>query len=202
MDMAANKAAEIKEITADVQNLSNSPLYAYRQENNYLPVIGEGDLDARIMFIGEAPGKNEAKSGRPFVGAAGRVLDELLEQINLQRAQVYITNIVKDRPPENRDPTGEELELYGPFLDRQIEIIQPKVIVTLGRFAMDFILDRFNLPQSGGKISDLHGQFLKAEATYGEIVVVPLFHPAAVIYRREWKKLLKDDFVQLRKFLE
>jgi DNA polymerase len=191
----------MQQIKVEVENLNASPLYTYRQEQEYLPVIGEGDLQARFMFIGEAPGKNEAKSGRPFVGAAGKVLDELLGQIKLRRDQVYITNIVKDRPPENRDPTGEELTLYAPYLDRQINIIQPQVIITLGRFAMDFILERFGLPQSGGKISDLHGQILKAEASYGRVDILPLFHPAAVIYRREWKELLREDFQQLCKFL-
>lgn len=200
--MPATKSARMQQIENEIQNLTGSPLYAYRQENDYLPVIGEGDLEGRILLIGEAPGKNEAKSGRPFVGAAGKVLDELLEQIHLQRDQVYITNIIKDRPPENRDPTEEEIKLYGPFLDQQINIIQPKVIVTLGRFAMDFILDRFDLPQHGEKISELHGQFLEGQASYGEVLILPVFHPAAIIYRRAWKNLLREDFMQLRDYLE
>lgn len=200
--MPATKSARMQQIENELLNLTDSPLYAYRQEHAYLPVIGEGDLEARILLIGEAPGKNEAKNGRPFVGAAGKVLDELLEQAHLRRSQVYITNIIKDRPPENRDPTEEEIKLYGPFLDRQINIIQPKVIVTLGRFAMDFILDRFDLPQRGGKISELHGQFLEGQASYGTVLILPVFHPAAVIYRRAWKELLKEDFLQLQGLLE
>ena len=107
----------------------DSPLYEYRTVNEYLPVIGEGSVDASIMLVGEAPGKNEAKTGKPFCGAAGKFLNILLESIGLSRDRVYITNIVKDRPPDNRDPTSEEIALYAPFLDRQIEIIKPKSVV-------------------------------------------------------------------------
>jgi uracil-DNA glycosylase family 4 len=108
-------------------------------------VIGEGSHFADIMFVGEAPGKNEAIQGRPFVGASGKFLNELLLGVGIKREDVYITNIVKDRPPENRDPTPEEIEMYGPFLDRQIDIIQPKVIATLGRFSMVYIMKKFGL---------------------------------------------------------
>src|SRR4051812_29063692 len=118
----------LKEIEDEVMNLKSSPLYSERIKNKVFPVIGEGDNFAKIMFIGEAPGKNEAATGRPFCGAAGRILDELLASVNISRKDVYITSIVKDRPPFNRDPLPEEIESYGPFLDRQIEIIQPKFI--------------------------------------------------------------------------
>ena len=139
MDPSENedRAAQLQAIAEELLCLEASPLYAYREEKGYLPVIGEGAPDAEIMFIGEAPGAQEAKSGRPFVGNAGRVLDTLLESIGLERANVYITNIVKDRPPQNRDPHVGEIELYRPFLLRQIDIIQPRVIATLGRFAME-----------------------------------------------------------------
>ena len=160
-------------------------------------VFGSGNPDARIMFIGEAPGKQEAKSGKPFVGAAGHVLDELLKSIGLERSQVYITNILKDRPPENRDPRREEISLYVPFLRRQIDIIRPEVIVTLGRFAMEFIFQEFNMPEAGGSITLLHGRPLKAKASYGPIIVVPLFHPAVTFYRRDQKEILKKDFLVL-----
>lgn len=195
------KAAQLKQIADEVGNLEASPLFMYRQAQHYLPVIGEGNIDAQIMFIGEAPGEQEAKRGRPFVGASGRFLDELLQSIQMQRADVYITNIVKDRPPENRDPTQAEIRLYAPFLLRQIDLIQPRVIVTLGRFAMDFILEQFEIAERGQKISALHGQLLQAQAPYGPLAVVPLYHPAVALYTSERRQTLLDDFQVLKQFV-
>ncbi|HEY5902883.1 MAG TPA: uracil-DNA glycosylase [Anaerolineales bacterium] len=192
-----DRAAELEAIQQEVQDLTGSPLVADREQYGYKVVFGSGNPDARIMFIGEAPGKQEAKSGKPFVGAAGHVLDELLKSIGLERSQVYITNILKDRPPENRDPRREEISLYVPFLRRQIDIIRPEVIVTLGRFAMEFIFQEFNMPEAGGSITLLHGKPLKAKASYGPITVVPLFHPAVTFYRRDQKEILKKDFLVL-----
>ncbi len=197
--MAASKAAQLKRVETDVENLTDSPLYQLRVDEGYHVVMGVGDPDARIMFIGEAPGKQEARRGEPFVGAAGHFLDEMLASVGLQRGQVYITNIIKDRPPENRDPLREEIRLYAPFLMRQIKIIQPSVIVTLGRFAMDFILAEFDMPEKGKSISELHGNPLRAHAPYGTITVVPLFHPAVAFYRRDQKDILKSDFLILKK---
>lgn len=198
--MAKDKAAQMEEIARAIRDLEESPLYDFRKENDYSAVIGEGDADADIMFIGEAPGEQEAKSGRPFVGNAGNVLDALLESIGLAREDVYITNVVKDRPPENRDPTVAEIELYAPFLARQIEIIEPKVIATLGRFAMDFILEQFDMPEKGQKISQMHGKVLEARAPHGEVAVVPLYHPAVTFYSRDRKQTLEDDFQVLKQF--
>jgi DNA polymerase len=152
------------------------------------------------MFIGEAPGEWEAKSGRPFVGASGRLLNELLQSIGLRREDVYITNVVKDRPPENRDPTVQEIRLYMPFLVRQLEIIQPKVIVTLGRFAMDFIFDLFQMPEKGQKISKIHGQLFHAQTPSGDIAVIPLYHPAVALYTTAQRQTLADDFQILKQF--
>src|SRR3989344_9619517 len=126
--MPNEKTEKLRAIRDEVLVLKKSPLYDYRKRNNYYPVIGEGNHDALVMFIGEAPGKNEALKARPFCGAAGKILDELLGSIGVKREDVYITNIVKDRPPENRDPTPEEIGMYAPFLDRQIDIIAPKII--------------------------------------------------------------------------
>ncbi len=200
--MSQDRQAQLDEIADEIRHLASSPLYAYRQENDYQPVIGEGDSQADVLFIGEAPGKQEAQSGRPFVGPSGRLLDQFLDEIDLDRGEVYITNVVKDRPPENRDPRKAEIELYRPFLMRQIEIIQPRVIVPLGRFAMNVVLERFGLDQKGQKISDLHGQVLEAEAAYGEIYVVPLFHPAAALYTRSRESALRGDFQILKNLLE
>lgn len=196
-----DKRAELREIADGVRSLEESPLYDYRKENDYLPVIGEGDPDAEVMFIGEAPGREEAETGRPFVGNAGGVLDSLLESIGLEREDVYITNVVKDRPPGNRDPRAEEIEAYAPFLLCQIEIIEPDVIATLGRFAMDFILEQYDLPQRGKKIGDLHGTPLKAEGSYGEVTVVPLYHPAAAFYNQDLEETIEEDFQALSQFV-
>jgi uracil-DNA glycosylase family 4 len=197
----ADKTAQLAEIAEQVQDLSDSPLYEYRKKHKYSVVLGEGDPDARILFVGEAPGLEEARSGRPFVGAAGRILDELLESIGLGRQQVYITNVVKDRPPDNRDPAPAEIETYAPFLWRQIQIIQPRVIVTLGRFAMDFVLQQFNLKEWGQKISRLHGQPLQARAAYGDVTIVPLYHPAVALYNPNAKETIQTDFQVLRPFV-
>ena len=172
-------------------------LAKYRTENDYLPVIGEGSHDTRIMLIGEAPGKNEAKTGRPFCGAAGKILDTLLEGVGILREEVYITNIVKDRPPENRDPLPSEIEFYAPFLDRQIEIIQPEVLATLGRFSMEYIMRRFGLAAELEPISRAHGKAYDAQASYGPIKIVPLYHPAAAIYNQSLKPVLAKDFAVL-----
>jgi len=191
----------MKAIRDEVLALKISPLYEYRAANGYFPVIGEGSHEASIMFIGEAPGKNEAQTARPFCGASGKILDELLATIGLARASVYITNIVKDRPPENRDPLPAEIMLYSPFLDRQIDIIRPKVIATLGRFAMKYILDKYGAIENSNSISSLHGTLIKALAPHGEVVVLPLYHPAATIYNQSLKETLKKDFKELKKFI-
>lgn len=198
----SGREQQMEEVRSALLGLTESPLYAYRQEQGYHAVLGEGSLDAQIMFIGEAPGEREAKSGRPFVGASGRLLDELLSTIGLKRTDVYITNVVKDRPPENRDPTPEEIALYTPLLIKQIEIIQPRVIATLGRFAMTFVMNFLNVPVKGvPKISDLHGQVLEGKASYGTVAVVPLFHPAVALYSTQRKGTLVADFESLRQFI-
>jgi uracil-DNA glycosylase family 4 len=197
----SEKSVAIEQIQREIEQLTASPLYAYRVENGFRPVIGAGSLDAEVVFIGEAPGKQEARTGQPFVGASGRVLDELLAGIGLQRTQVYITNIVNDRPPDNRDPRAEELALYSPFLVRQLEIIRPKVIATLGRFAMDFVLDLYEAPQAGNKISQLHGTPIAVEKRSALITVIPLFHPAVALYTQAKKPVLEEDFRTLSKLL-
>ena len=202
--MIDNKSAQMEEIAREIENLAESPLYQYRVENGYEPVVGEGDVDADIMFIGEAPGKREAETGRPFVGASGRVLDELLEGIGLDREDVYITNVVKDRPPDNRDPRAGEIELYTPFLLRQIEIIEPRVIATLGRFAMEFMLEQFDVPQRGGRISDLHGEPLEVDVPFGsmgKVALLPLFHPAVALYNQNQRGTLEADFRVLQRHI-
>lgn len=191
----SEKTAELKRIKEEIIALETSTLYTYRMENKYFPVIGEGSHEAKIMFIGEAPGENEAKTGRPFCGRAGKLLDELLSSINIPREEVYITNIVKDRPPKNRDPLPSEIELYAPFLDRQIEIIKPSVIATLGRFSMEYIMRRYGLEWELGSITNIHGKIFDTTMPWGDRVkVVPLYHPAAAIYNQHLKSTLLEDF--------
>ena len=154
-------------------------------------VFGVGSPDAAIMFIGEAPGKNEDEQGEPFVGAAGKFLNEMLETIDMKRPDIYITNIVKYRPPNNRDPLPEEKEAFLSYLQKQIEIIKPKLIVTLGRHSMDCLLP-------GLKISQVHGQPKRLNGQ----VYLPLFHPAAALYNGAMRQTLVDDFASIPLILE
>ena len=189
-----NRTELLRKIKEEIIALKESPLFAERVKNKVFPVIGEGSHDSQIMFVGEAPGENEAATGRPFCGASGRVLDELLASAGIERQSVYVTNIVKDRPPSNRDPLPEEIRVYGPFLDRQIEIIKPEIIATLGRFSMDYIMRKFNLENLLQPISRLHGKVFEAETSYGKIKIVPLYHPAVAVYNSSTKDDLKKDF--------
>jgi uracil-DNA glycosylase len=149
-------------------------------------VPGEGAEDAEIMFIGEAPGFNEDQQGRPFVGQAGKFLDELLVSINLNREKVYIANVIKCRPPENRDPLPQEILSCRQWLNKQIEIIQPKVIVTLGRYSMAMFF-----PQKS--ISKIHGTAEKRDG----VLYVAMYHPAAALHQGNLKDVIKADFLKL-----
>ena len=159
-------------------------------------VPGAGSAKAKILFIGEAPGKNEDEQGVPFVGAAGKFLDEMLATINLKREDIYITNIVKYRPPDNRDPLPEEIADCQEWLNEQIKIIQPKIIVTLGRHALEyFVPDK--------KISLVHGQaFRRVFPDIGEQVFFVLYHPAAALYNGSMRATLLADFKKIPRVLE
>lgn len=159
-------------------------------------VPGEGSVEANIMFIGEAPGKKEDETGHPFVGAAGKFLNEMLASIKLKREDVYIANVCKCRPPENRDPAPEEVAACWPWLLEQIRIIQPKLIVTLGRHSME----RF-LPDQ--KISQMHGTLvIKTIPEIGQQNFYTLYHPAAALYNGSMRKTLLDDFTKIPKVLK
>ena len=149
-------------------------------------VAGEGPPDAQIMFIGEGPGFHENQQGRPFVGAAGKFLEELLAGIGFKRDEVFITNVVKCRPPGNRDPKPEEIDACNSYLERQIQAINPKVIVTLGRFSMS----RF---MTYAKISDVHGQAMRIKGR----LIVPMYHPAAALHQRSLRPVIEQDFSRL-----
>ncbi len=196
-----NKDELLLQIEDEVINLKSSPLYKIRIKNKVFPVIGEGSYESEIMFIGEAPGKNEAKTGRPFCGASGKVLTQLIESIGLKREDVYITNIVKDRPPDNRDPLPKEIKIYAPFLDRQIEIIKPKIIATLGRYSMAYVMNKFDLKQELKTISQIHGKVFEAKSSYGNIKVIPLYHPAVALYQNSLKGEMFKDFEIIKNYL-
>lgn len=155
-------------------------------------VPGSGNPDADILFIGEAPGKKEDETGVPFVGAAGKLLSELLESIGLKREDIFIANVIKHRPPDNRDPLPEEIDVYRPWLAGQIDIIDPKIIATLGRFSMDFVLG------AGYSISKIHGQPKRKNGR----IIVPLYHPAAALYSGNLRPALFEDFKKIPKIIK
>lgn len=177
----------LEQIRADIIDNNVSPDLAKTAKNL---VMGDGNIDADIVFIGEAPGKNEDETGLPFVGAAGKFLNEMLAIIDMNREDIYITNIVKYRPPNNRDPLPEEKSTFWPYLVRQLDIIRPKIVVTLGRHSMEYFL-----PDK--KISVIHGQ--PKRITFGDtkIVIVPLYHPAAALYNGSMRETLIEDFKKL-----
>ncbi len=177
---------ELTDLAQEVAICKRCPLSQGRTR----AVPGEGPENAAIMFIGEGPGFHEDQQGRPFVGAAGQFLDELLHSIGLKRGEVYITNVVKCRPPGNRDPQPEEIAACQPYLDRQIALINPKVIVTLGRYSMARVFPN-------EKISAIHGKPRKV----GKIVYVPMFHPAAALHQPSLQKTVEEDFAKLPKIL-
>jgi DNA polymerase len=153
-------------------------------------VFGDGSAEADLVFIGEAPGKNEDEQGLPFVGAAGKFLNEMLELIGLKRTDVYITNIVKYRPPENRDPYPDEKAAFLPFLRLQLDVIKPKIVVTLGRHSMECFLPGLQISKSHGQPKRYKGQ-----------VYLPLFHPAAALYNGSMRQTLIDDFMKIPRIL-
>lgn len=186
--MGVDKQRLIDQIKADILKQNICPDLARTAKQL---VMGDGNPDSDIVFIGEAPGKNEDEQGIPFVGAAGRFLNEMLNMIGLKREDIYITNIVKYRPPENRDPLPEEKEAFLPFLKKQLTVIKPKLIVFLGRHSMEVFLP-------GLKISDVHGQPKRYEGQ----VYLPLYHPAAALYDGSLRQILIDDFMRIPIILE
>ena len=192
---------QLKAIRDSLLTDIRAPLFEYRKANNFHPVIGEGDHAADIMFVGEAPGENEAKQGRPFCGAAGKFLDVLLEHIGLVRSSVYITNILKDRPPENRDPLPNEIAYYTPLLDKQIEIIKPSCVVTLGRFSMAYLMEKLCLKAELKSISLMHGKVFEGELNGVKVPIVTLYHPAVALYNGGMRATLLKDAEVLQQFL-
>jgi len=163
-------------------------------------VPGEGNLDSKVVFLGEAPGYWEDVKGRPFVGAAGELLNELLEKAGFSRSEAYITNIVKCRPPRNREPRPDEIEACAPYLDQQLQLIRPRFIVTLGRHSTSYILSKIGHEVSG--ITSVRGKVSEAELLGFNVRIIPTFHPAAAIYDIKLKDYLEKDFQVLKNELE
>lgn len=178
--------SELTELYKEIANCQRCVLSQARKR----AVPGEGPEDSEIVFIGEGPGFHEDQQGRPFVGAAGQFLEELLESIGLKRDDVYICNVIKCRPPGNRDPLPEEIETCKPYLERQIQLISPRMIVTLGRFSMEHYFP-------GAKISQIHGQPRKA----GGIIYYPMYHPAAALHQPKWRQVVKEDMLKIPQLL-
>lgn len=184
----SEREQELHSLDDEVRACTRCPL----AETRTRAVPGEGPIDAEIMFIGEGPGFHEDRQGRPFVGPSGQFLQELLASIGLQRSQVYITNVVKCRPPNNRDPQPNEIEACMPYyLDRQIELVDPKVIVSLGRFSMSKFFP-------GKSITRIHGQ-PKRE---GKRIIFPMFHPAAALHQPHYREMIEQDILKVPALLE
>ncbi len=179
--------SELQVLAAEIARCTRCLLHQGRTK----AVPGEGPEDADIMFIGEAPGFHEDQQGRPFVGAAGKFLDELLGSIKLKRKDVFIANVIKCRPPGNRDPLPEEMEGCKPFLDRQIELIQPKLVVTLGRFSMARAFPK-------ARISRIHGQPRKIDG----VVYYPMYHPAAALHQPSLRRTIEEDMLRIPELIE
>jgi uracil-DNA glycosylase len=190
--MANDKQTQLDLVRTDILEKNICPELAAQATNL---VMGDGNLNAEIVFIGEAPGKNEDEQGLPFVGAAGKFLNEMLTAAGLERSDVYITNIVKYRPPNNRDPLPEEKKAFWPYLLKQLQIIQPKVVITLGRHSMEYFLPDM-------KISQIHGEAKRIQFGDDKLVVVPLYHPAAALYNGSLRQTLIDDFVRVPVIIE
>lgn len=186
--MKINKQKLLDQITADMLSDKNLCPDLAKTAVNIVP--GEGDPDADVVFIGEAPGRLEDETGKPFVGASGKFLTELIESAGLKREDVFITSIVKYRPPNNRDPRPDEKQQSWPYLLRQLRVIQPKLVVTLGRHSTGHFVPK-------GTITQLHGNVVAG----GEWPVLPLFHPAAALYNNNMRKVVIEDFARLKDIL-
>ena len=187
---------KLKQIRDGVVNCQKCSLYQIR----ILPVVGQGNHAASIVFVGEAPGQNEDKTGRPFCGQAGGILDELLAFIGQPRESVYICNILKCRPPQNRNPLENEIQACAPYLEQQLEAIRPKVIAAMGNYAAAFILKKYGLENKIEGISKIHGKVFETETSFGQVKIIPLYHPAVAVYNANMKETLKSDFKVVKKY--
>jgi len=191
--MLTKKEKEFEKMSKDALLCKKCVLYKKRTA----PVIGQGSLKAKIVFVGEAPGAKEDASGIPFCGRSGKFLDELLASAKIDREKVYICNIIKCRPPENRDPSEKEIKACSRFIEKQIELISPNVICPLGRLSMKFIMDKFGFSEEVDVIGKIHGKVFKGKET-----IIPFYHPAVALYNPNMKDVLKKDFKVLKKYAD
>lgn len=194
MKMTKSRRERLDALAREVINELDTELANIRRQGGKHCVFGEGDPGARVVFIGEAPGRKESETGRPFVGAAGKLLDQMLVKIGLERESVYITNVVKDRPPGNRKPRVGEIEAYRQYLFDQIDIIQPRVIVPLGNVSTSVILNKFDVRAVSKKMGDLHGKIFACDVDWGQVAILPMYHPAASFYGSLTRADLQADF--------
>jgi uracil-DNA glycosylase len=187
LEVSVNSEEILKEVTQQAAECTRCRLHHSRKKS----VPGAGTPHTSIMFIGEGPGFNENEQGLPFVGQAGKLLDELLAEADLSRDEVFITNVVKCRPPKNRDPQVDELEACRPYLDRQIAAVNPDVIVTLGRISMSYFVNK-------GKISSIHGRSFWSNGR----MAVPMYHPAAALHQPSLRSVIKEDFAKLPAYIK
>lgn len=185
-----NNKVKLAELKNKVENDKTLPFHA---EATML-CFGEGSENPKVLFLGEAPGKNEDLTGRPFIGSAGKILTELIESVGLTREEVYITSVIQYRPPKNRDPKPEEIALFQPYVDQQIKLLNPKIIVTLGRFSLHKFLPNAKIGEFHGKPQEIIWEGLK-------LIIIPMYHPAAIIYNQKLKQTLKEDFLVIKKFI-
>lgn len=191
-----SKEERMEKVVRDVASCRRCRLCESRK--NQVP--GKGDPDSPVVFVGEAPGSKEDEQGEPFVGSAGKRLDTLLEHIGLQRGDVYITNVLKCRPPKNRRPKSSEIRECAPHLEEQLGIIEPRIIAPMGNSAIGYIMRRYGLKRES--IGKVHGRALRAEASWGRIKILPFYHPAAALYNQKLYKMLEEDFETLKGLLD
>jgi len=180
---------DIEDIKEQVLQCKKCELY--KTKKNY--VFGEGNIHSDIMFIGEAPGATEDETGRPFIGRAGKIFDELLASIGFKREDIFIANVLKCRPPGNRNPLPIEIDACGNYLSSQIGVINPNIICPLGNFACEYIFKKYGIVQNVKGISRLHGRVIKVSSIFGTITIIPLYHPAVATYNIEMKSILLKD---------
>ncbi|MBL7150124.1 MAG: uracil-DNA glycosylase [Candidatus Pacebacteria bacterium] len=191
-----NKTQLLNELKGEVEKCQRCPLHKTRVKI----VFGTGSANTELMFISEAPGHWEDQKGEPFVGAAGKVLNKLLDSIGIKREKIYIANLLMCRPPQNRDPLPGEIRACVPYLEKQIEIIKPKVICPLGRHSMKFLMEKFNLKDKIQPIGKIHGQVFEIKNLFQKITIIPLYHPAVILYNPNMKKILEKDFQVIKQY--
>ena len=189
-------AINIKNLNKSIKSCDKCDLW--KSKNNY--VVGNGSENSDIFFIGEAPGYNEDLKGIPFIGKAGKILDSLLHSIEIDRGEVYITNILKCRPPKNRNPLQKEIELCTKYLDKEIELIKPIIISTLGNFSSNFIFNKFKLDFD--KISNIHGKIFPINSVNDKLYLIPQYHPAIAVYNPNNINILKEDFKNIKYIID